>query len=98
MLRSGTIHAVSNVAGDTGGRIAVTMKNNPGKGVLVWAGVLHDSAVGKTAEQISASDYSRRQIVSFSCWPDVWNYFQDNAEFAPLLASLQDSVEQHVAS
>ena len=89
---------VSDVAGDAGRRTAVTIRNNPGKGVLVWAGVLHESSVGKTADEIDASDYASRQIVSFSCWPDVWTYFQDNAEFAPLLATLRNSMNQAVAS
>lgn len=98
MLRSGTIHAVSEVARDAGDRIAVTIWNNPGKGVLVWAGVLHASALKKSADEVKSSDYSQRQIVNFSSWHDVWSYYQHDPEFAPLMAKLKPEVDERIAA
>ena len=98
MLRSGTIHAISPVEAESGTRTAVTIRNAPGKGVMVWAGLLHPSAQGKPAEQIMAGDYVRRQIVSFCCWDDVWTFYEGHPEFAPLFDELRATVKERIAS
>ena len=98
MLRTGTVHAMARVDDVSGGRTAVTIRNSPGKGVMVWAGLLLPSAQMKAADQIMASDYVRRQIVSFCCWDDVWAYYDGHPEFAPLLAELRPIVEQRISS
>ena len=98
MLRSGTVHAISLMDDASGGRTAVTIRNSPGKGVMVWAGLLLASAQKKTADQIIASDYVRRQIVSFCCWADVWAFYDGHPEFASLFDELRPIVEQRIAS
>ena len=98
MLRSGTLHAVSRKDDEPGGRSAVTIRNSPGKGVMVWAGLLLPSAQMKAADQIIASDYFRRQIVSFCCWSDVWNFYDGHPQFASLVDELRPIVEQRIAS
>lgn len=77
MLRSGTIHAISQAHDEDGSRTAVIIRNSPGKGILVWAGLLLPSARQKAADQIMASDYVRRQIVSFACWTGCTSFRRD---------------------
>ncbi len=98
MLRSGTIHVISQAEDASGGRIAMTMRDRPGLGVMVWAGLLRPLALGKPADQILPSDYVRRQIVSFSGWRDVWDFYGDHSDFAPLLAEIRGTVDERIAS
>lgn len=76
----------------------MTLKDNPGRGVLVWAGLLRQSAIAKPKDAIEVSDYVRRQIVSFATWPDVWAYYEADPDFASLLPSLRDEVDKRIAS
>ncbi|MEO7917208.1 MAG: hypothetical protein ABIR16_06150 [Dokdonella sp.] len=76
----------------------MTIRNQPGKGVMVWAGLLHDSAAGKPQHEIGVSDYVQRETVSFARWTDVWEYFETDPHFAPLLAVLRVTVEERIAS
>lgn len=96
--RSGTLHAVSQLDDESGGRTAVTIQNRPGKDVLVWARLLMPSALAKSAAEIEPGDYVRRQIVSFSCWPDVCAHYGGYPQFAPLFEHLQEVVEQRISS
>ena len=98
MLRSGSLHATSQYENAAGSRVAITVMNKPGKGVLVWTGLLDASAAEKSADEIEAQDYSQRQTVSFSCWADVWAYYESQSDLAPLLSELRSLAEARIAS
>ncbi|MEO6077013.1 MAG: hypothetical protein ABIP56_09430 [Dokdonella sp.] len=98
MLRSGSLHAVSRYENAAGSRVAITMIDKPGKGVLVWSGLLDIRAAEKSAGEIEAQDYTQRQTVSFSCWPDVWAYYESQPDIAPLLPELRSLAETRIAS
>lgn len=98
MLRSGSLHAVSRYESVAGKRMAITVMDKPGKGVLVWSGLLDARAVEKSGDQIEPQDYAERQTVSFSCWPDVWAYYEAQPDLASLVAELRRLAEAHIAS
>lgn len=98
MLRSGSLHAVSRYENTQGKLVGITILGRPGKGVLVWSGVLDPRAADKSADEIAADDYAQRQTVSFSCWPDLWAYFEVQPDIAPLLGELRDLVDARSAS
>lgn len=98
MLRSGSLHAVSRYEDTNGKRVAITIMDRPGKGLLVWSGLLDPRAADKTADEIAADDYEQRQTVSFSCWPDLWAYYHVQPDLAPLLAELRELAEARRAS
>ena len=98
MLRSGSLHAVSRSENSDGKRVAITILDRPGKGVLVWSGLLDSRAANKSADEIESDDYAQRQTVSFSCWPDLWAYYEAQPDIAPLLFELRELVEARRAS
>ena len=98
MLRSGSLHAVSRYENTEGKRVAITIMDRPGKGVLVWSGLLDPRAADKSADEIAADDYAQRQTVSFSCWPDLWAYYEAQPDIAPLLLELRELAEARSAS
>lgn len=92
MLRKGTLHAYEPEALEDGTYRAVTLINRPPHGVMVWAGKIAPTAIGKSAADILLSDYMEAEKVSFSQWPDVWEYFAPR-EYASLTQTLRKEVE-----
>jgi hypothetical protein len=92
MLCRGTLHECESAAcGDQRHR-AITMFDAPPHGVLVWAGHLAESAMGKAPQDIVCGDYSRRQTISFMDWHHVWTYFA-GTEFHALALRHRGAVE-----
>ena len=98
VLRSGTLHVVSQQASDSGGRVAMTVLEQQGIGAIVWAGILLPHALHKPAEFIEMHDYAERQTTSFSSWSMLWPYYESQASFAPLVPELRALVDARMAA
>ncbi len=87
MMRVSTAHLRESEPLPDGSFRAVTVMNRSPHGVMVWAGALHPNSADVGPEDVSPSNYIKRETVSFMAWTDVVEYFEGR-EYELLVAQL----------
>jgi hypothetical protein len=88
MWMSRARHARAPDSGSNGRIRAVTVLDRDTRGLIVWAGILHESVAAKPDDQLEPGDYLFRECVSFACWEHVERYFRGRV-YATLIDELR---------